>query len=103
MVWIRDAFYVFGGWDYHSSNIIARLETKHGNWTKVGKLNHARRGHNVIAVGDSVLLVGDYVETVNEKCTFENDLLKCVDQKLSLNEYFFWPELFLVPDSFCKS
>ena len=76
---------------------------EHGNWNQVGKLNRTRRGHNVILVGGSLLVIGDWFETVNEKCTLKNDNITCVDQTLILKDYYVWPELFLVPDSFCKT
>ena len=75
----------------------------HGDWTQVGNLNHRRRGHNVILVEESLLVVGDATEIPNEKCSFENNKIVCVDQELTLENYFGWPELLLVPDFFCKN
>ena len=57
IVFIRDAFYVFGGWTGSHDKQIGKLDAN-SVWSKVGDLNIGRRVHNVIFDGTYALIVG---------------------------------------------
>ena len=78
---------------------------------KAGTLKHGRSGHGVIFDGEKFLVIGgkkksrglipDPVET--EVCTLHNSTMTCVDQSTSLDQYVYYPELFLVTEDPCST
>ena len=108
MVYVDDAFYVFGGSPDEDGldTTIAKLDGDFV-WTKVGDMNQRRAGHNVIFDGNYVLVVGgekDYSlgSLPTEKCSISSGEVSCAVQRPYLHDYFFYPELFIVPPNFCK-
>ena len=108
-------FYVFGGavsvqGDKQNTKIIARLNTQF-QWSKAGELIELRRSHAVIVSQSEFLVVGGHLTSGDdalptEKCTISESI---VCSKLNengdpnLSQYQLYPELFNVPDSFCKN
>ena len=74
-----------------------------GRWTQAGELKEARYGHNVIYDGTHLLVVGGYGNLQTEICSIESNMVNCTSQSPELTEYAYYPELFLVTDSFCKN
>ena len=70
-------------------------------WRKVGNMKHSRRGHNVIALDQDLIVVGGVGLLQTEKCSFDDDVVNCQSQKPLLSNYMYFPELFLVADDFC--
>ena len=104
-IYIGDAFYVIGGYtdvnEYDST--IGKLDANL-TWSKVGELSTGRRGHGVIFDGTAMLVVGGYGGTYKtEKCIISDNQVTCIGQSPSLLRYENYPELFLVPENFCKS
>ena len=80
---------------------IGRMDDS-GQWTKAGQLNRGRYGHNVIFDGQYIIVVGGELERDTERCQLQNGAITCTTQEPKLNYYYLYPELFLVPDAFCK-
>ena len=108
IIYLEDAFYVFGGYENKSERIktIGRMD-KSGNWKKAGELNEGRSGHNVMFDGEFLLVIGGYdygkSKKKTEKCSLQDSDITCIVQSPTLDSYNFYPELFLVTDSFCKN
>ena len=103
ILYYSSAFYIFGGFiDDDNSNIIGRLDTSTMAWTKAGKLNEARRGHGAIFNVDIVIVAGGYGIKKTESCSIVNGSVFCVEQAPTLDDYVYYPEMYLVVDSFCK-
>ena len=105
IVYIRDAFYVFGGCTdiTCSDTTIGKLNAELV-WGKVGDLNEGRRTHNVIFDGDYLLVIGGYSGTLpTEKCTLSTSGVNCTEQNPLLRFYSHYPELFLVPSNVCQN
>ena len=113
---IEPHFYTFGGSGLNSldrnkikffkdsenaSNVIGRMDMQ-GQWTKIGELNEARRAPNAIFDGTSIIVVGGQGNFQTEICSFDNVGISCTSQAPELKKYAYYPELFLVSDSFCK-
>ena len=81
---------------------IGRLDIKTRKWTNAGDLVVERRGHNVIFDGQYVLVVGGMGTYKTEKCSIENERLTCASQSPELTDCRYYPELFLVPEAYCK-
>ena len=78
-------FYVLGGWiGDGSSNVIGKLDATTFILSKVGDLNSAKQGHNVIFDGAHFLVIGGYGRSKTEKCTLENNQMTCVQQNPEL-------------------
>ena len=77
-----------------------------GQWTEAGKMNQARYGHNVIYNGVFIMVIGgrpeDDRQVPTERCSIINGSISCFSQTPELKDYYAYPELFLVPDDFCK-
>ena len=107
-IYIGDAFYVIGGYtdvnEYDST--IGKLDANL-TWSKVGELSTGRRDHGVIFDGTDMLVVGGFIGSSKalqtEKCIISNNQVSCTGQSPSLLRYEIYPELFLVPENFCKS
>ena len=74
-------------------------------WTQAGTLKQARRAHNAIFDGESMVIVGGY-ELKNlktEVCSFQSDnSVSCIAEEPTLTDYNHFPALFLIDGSFCK-
>ena len=103
IIFVVDSFFIFGGRHNDTdSSIIGRLD-EHENWSSVGEMLTARRGHNVIFDGSSFIIVGGYNGTFkSETCTMQNNAMSCQQQALTLTDHTHYPEVFLVSPSFCK-
>ena len=100
-----NAFYVFGGLiDYDDeSKTIGRLDASTLTWTKAGELNYARYGHGAIYNGERIIVAGGYGSYKTESCSVdENGVVNCIEQAPTLDNYRYYPEMFLVDDAFCK-
>ena len=58
--------------------------------------------HNAIFDGQYVLVVGGGGRKKTEKCSISNDQMTCVSQLPELIDYAYYPEVFLVPEDYCK-
>ena len=81
---------------------VGRLDIETRKWTNAGSLVSGREGHNAIYDGQYVLVVGGVGTYKTEKCSITNEQVTCSSQSPELIEYAFFPELFLVPESYCK-
>ena len=109
IVYIVDAFYVFGGStgikvnnQWQGDTTIGKLDAELV-WSKVGDLNESKWGHNVIFDGNYALVIGGRYTMPTEKCTLSTSEVNCTEQNPSLYEYAIYPELFLVPSNFCQN
>ena len=78
------------------------------SWTKAGELNMARQGHAAIFSGDVLVVMGgttrrdsDFLST--EACKLNNGIVACTKQAPAMQNYDYYPELYLVNDSFCQN
>ena len=73
---------------------------------KAGTLVNGRRGHGVIFDGEKFLVIGGYMSgggpVKNEVCSLEDSTMTCVEQSTALDNYAFYPELFIVAENFGK-
>ena len=110
VVYVYSSYFYFGGSDGISltfktvNSIIARLDGSSYKWSKIGRLNQERYGHNAIHLNGYFVVVGG--RAINgikntEKCEFKNNQMVCQSQSPSLTEYAFTPELMIVADGFC--
>ena len=107
IIHVDGAFYVIGGRTGHEiySKTIARLDSISYEWSKPGDLIKGRRGHNAIFDGSDIIIVGGYdgrYSLTTEKCTISGDKVTCVEQDPALQDYSYYPELFLVEEGYCK-
>ena len=105
IVYHSSAFFAFGGRVdsiFYDSNIIARLDTSTLTWTRAGELNLGRKGHGVIANGDVMIVTGGRGNLNTEVCSLQNDVVECSTQWPTLDNYYAYPEMYLVDDTFCK-
>ena len=96
---------IFGGVTNNSvhDKTIARLDEKSFRWDRVGKLNKGRSRHSMIERNGEILVIGGDSKFNTERCNYQDDgQMHCVEQDPKLSEYAFFPELFPVPDDFCK-
>ena len=104
-------FYVFGGvaGGVGDMSKIGRLDTNL-LWSVAGEMMALRRAHNVVFNDNGFLIIGgrNYLDKENdhsrptEKCIIQNDTISCTTQAPTLTYYEYYPELFLVPETFCK-
>ena len=106
ILFVHDSYYVIGG--RHGtqaySNVIGRMD-QGMNWTQAGTLQQARRAHNAIFDGESMIIVGgnEIKDLKTEVCSFQSDKsVSCTAQEPALTDYSHYPALFLVDQSFCK-
>ena len=94
---------MFGGnSDSGSQKTIGRLDLKTRKWTNAGELVAERTRHNAIFDGQHVLVLGGTEKCKTEKCSIANDRVTCASQSPELTDYRFYPELFLVPEDYCR-
>ena len=106
IVFIDGYFFVIGGYTdaTYYDKTIGRLDATTMRWSKSGNLVNGRYGHNAIYDGSSLIVVGGRDGSLKtEKCTISNDQVSCTAQNPSLENYYYYPELFLVPFDFCKT
>ena len=104
IVFIGDSFYVIcGRVDESRSKTIGRFDATRKVWSKSGELISGRTSHNAIYDGSSLIVVGGYGLYETERCEISNDQTTCSAQTPELNNYAFYPELFLVLVNFCKT
>lgn len=105
IVFHSNAFYVVGGLinEYTASSIIGRLDALTLTWTKAGELIHAREGHGAIYNGEKLIVAGGERYFKSESCDVVNGLVTCTEQEPTLYYYWAYPEMFLVPATFCKN
>ena len=115
LIYHEKSFFHFGGYSFDEASggwyverRIGRMDLD-GQWTDAGKMNQARYGHNVIYNGFFIMVIGgrsedNYFrgEVQTERCSIINGSFSCFSQTPELKDYFGYPELFLVPDDFCK-
>ena len=92
--------YYFGGYSDGDTNSILRLQSGSWTWTNAGQLNSVRRGHGVIVVNDTFMVVGGGGDYKNEACVLNNNQFNCTELSSSLNNYGFDPILFSVADNY---
>ena len=73
----------------------------------VGSLVDSRRAHGAVFDGDKFLLIGgrkndDFEPVVTEVCTLKDSTMTCVEQSEALDQYAYYPELFIVSQNFGK-
>ena len=110
LIYHEKSFFLFGGYSsYEASNPYGYYEERRigrmdldGQWTEAGKMNQARHGHNVIYNGVFIMVIGGRSERETERCSIINGSISCFSQTPELKDYYAYPELFLVPDDFCK-
>ena len=111
VVYYKSKFYVLGGnisadkWIH--TKIIARLNTNL-KWSQCGELLEPRRVHSVIVSQSEFIVVGGTVQNSpegvrTEQCSISNTVVCSNLADPNLSDYKRYPELFNVPDSFCKS
>ena len=84
------------------SNVIARLD-ENNHWSKAGVLQEARHAHGAINVENNIIVIGGGREKFQtEKCKILNETVSCVSQEPTLNNYGWYPELYLVSDTYCN-
>ena len=95
---------MFGGQSHYSGlpQDIARLKESSLRWNKVGEIMSSRHGHSVIQLGQSFLVVGGKGRKRTEVCDWSHEILYCNEQNPILADYDLYPELFVVPDNYCK-
>ena len=100
---MKEAFYLFGGFDNgKKTDIIARIND-HGVWSIAGTMTQPRHGHEIILNDSYLMIFGDYAEKAStEKCSFSDDQFVCVAQSPVLEHFEIYPEMFLVSKDFCK-
>ena len=103
IIYVDGFFYVFGGYPYSShGTTINKLDAATHVWSKAGDLNTSRFAHNVIFDGRHFLVIGGAGTKQTERCTTRQGEMTCVEQAPKFKNYAWYPELFLVPDNFCK-
>ena len=94
-------FYYFGGLgDTGDLNSILRLNAATWAWSTVGQLNSARRGHGVMMVGNTFMVIGGVEIQPTETCNLNNGQFTCEEKNTRLNRYYYTPSVFLVSDDF---
>ena len=98
------SFYVFGGANAlvnDRTDKIVRLNTATLLWSQVRNLVTPRRAHAVAFDGLYFLVVGGRDTNPTEKCSLTSNRITCVSQVPTLTDYSYYPELFMVNESFC--
>ena len=95
---------IFGGYTSNNyyDNLIARLDGVTFSWSQMGEMIQGRYGHNAIVVQGEILVVGGQSGSLKtERCNEIEGQMRCNAQEPELNKYYYYPELFAVPDNFC--
>ena len=107
VVFHRNSYYVIGGRDARKTmSIIGRFHIPTITWSKAGMLKVARRGHGAILNGDTLIVAGGAGTKKTETCNLSDNgtVNACTEQTApTLTNYYYYPELFLVNESFCET
>ena len=102
VIYHADNFYYFGGstgvklW---ASSILC-LHAASWTWSNVGQLNSACKGHGVIRVKNTFVVIGGLYTQPTEVCVLEKDQFTCEEKISNLDSYAYSPLLFLVIDEY---
>ena len=104
---MADTFYIFGGDSgpdtYTPSNTIASFSTVTKEWKKLGELNQARYAHGVFIQQGDFIVIGDYKGRLRtERCTLNQDAIRCTLVDPELQDYGFYPEMMSVMPNYCE-
>ena len=103
---MADTFYIFGGDSgpdiYTASNKIAAFSTVTKEWKKLGELNQARYGHGVFIQQGDFIVVGGWGIFRTERCTLNQDAIRCTLIDPELEDYGFYPEMMSVMPNYCE-
>ena len=103
LISFKDAFYVFGGLERRSGEEIQTIAKFDGKWSEAGRLKVGRYAHSAILFGSSsVLVVGGVGNRQVERCTLFDGEFDCINKEPRLDNWSYYPEMFLVHPSFCK-
>ena len=94
--------YYFGGYsgDHAEVDSILRLQSGSWIWSKVGRLNLARRAHAVILVGEKFMVVGGYGNINNEACLLDDVQFNCTKLPSSLDNYEYRPIVYHMDENY---
>ena len=90
-------FYVIG-------RNIAILDATTHKWRLAGQLRNPRSSHGVIAISDSLLVIGGARASKTERCWRDDEnetAMKCVELKTAPDGKMIRPTLVLVPSDYC--
>ena len=90
-----------GGSQSNRLKVIGRLSSSN-EWSRAGSLNTERYGHGAIFVDGFLMVIGGTSNFSTEKCSIINEAITCESQNPILSDYAYYPELFLVPSSYCS-
>ena len=101
----KESFYIFGGVGdgFKGSNVIARFQTTTKQWKKLGELKQPRSGLGVIKLEDEFIVFGGEDKKKTERCSMNGDSIQCVTVGFEYDDYWFYPELMSVPQSYCST
>ena len=85
------------------SKTIGRFDATRRVWSNSGELIKKRSGNNAIYDGSSLIVIGGNGRYKTERCEISNGKVTCTAQTPELNNYVYYPELFLVQVNFCKT
>lgn len=98
-------FYYFSGEGIH--NIILRLNADSWTWSRAGALTKTRRGHAVVKVDNTYMVIGGEGHGVAghpEACLLNDDKFTCEEKSSKyaqqMKEYKWYPSVFLVSDDY---
>ena len=64
-----------------------------------------RHSHGVVWTGEKFIVAGGLGLHETESCILANDeagdTIQCTSQEPNLNDYRYWPTMFMVDDNFC--
>ena len=104
VIFMHQNFYVIGGHaDGKAIDLIGRLYVKTRTWSIARKLAIRQDGHNAIFHDSKLIVVGEWGEIETETCNLSNYEFSCLETKLILDTYVYYPELYQVPADFCKA
>ena len=69
-------------------------------WSLAGSLKQGRYGHGVIFDGVQFLVIGGAGNMKTEVCSLNGKTITCTLQENGLIDYAYYPELFLVDNSY---
>ena len=107
MVYFEGSFIYFGGdGSRRRKSTIASFDSTTRQWSYLGTLVTGREDHGATFDGKYFLVVGGFNpddDMKTEKCSLSNSTMTCQQQQPDLFRYEAYPELFIVPDDFCKN
>ena len=92
--------FIIGG--YYSSEPVSTIASINSSkWTPIGDLLYARYGHSAIINGNNILVVGGQGTFSTEIWSMKENELYLHLTEPKLNNYYRYPELFLVDSDYC--